>query len=118
MAQSNRGRSASQLSVLIQSGVLDPVTLTEETFAAIRASADQSIFVSLLEERALLEASASARRIQEGRSLGLLDGIPVAWKDLFDIEGIATTAGSAILKTAEPAVCDADVVKALAGAGM
>jgi aspartyl-tRNA(Asn)/glutamyl-tRNA(Gln) amidotransferase subunit A len=118
MAQSNRGKSAAQLSVLVQSGTLDPVALTEETFAAIRASADQSIFVSLLEERALLEASASAKRIREGRSLGLLDGIPVAWKDLFDIEGIATTAGSAILKTAEPATCDADVVKALAGAGM
>ncbi|KQY42689.1 amidase [Rhizobium sp. Root483D2] len=118
MAKSNRGKTIAQLSVLIQSGVLDPVALAEETFAAIRANEDQSIFVSLLEERALQEASASSKRIREGRSLGLLDGIPVAWKDLFDIEGIATTAGSAILKTAEPATCDADVVKALTGAGM
>jgi len=118
MAKSNRGKTAAQLSVLIQSGALDPVALAEETFAAIRANEDQSIFVSLLEERALQEASASSKRIREGRSLGLLDGIPVAWKDLFDIEGIATTAGSAILKTAEPATRDADVVKALTGAGM
>lgn len=118
MAKSNRGKTAAQLSVLIQSGALDPVALAEETFAAIRANEDQSIFVSLLEERALQEASASSKRIREGRSLGLLDGIPVAWKDLFDIEDIATTAGSAILKTAEPATRDADVVKALTGAGM
>ena len=118
MAKSNRGKTAAQLSVLIQSGALDPVALAEETFAAIRANEDQSIFVSFLEERALQEASASSKRIREGRSLGLLDGIPVAWKDLFDIEGIATTAGSAILKTAEPATRDADVVKALTGAGM
>lgn len=118
MAKSNRGKTIAQLSVLIQSGSLDPVALAEETFAAIRANEDQSIFVSLLEERALQEASASSKRIREGRSLGLLDGIPVAWKDLFDIEGIATTAGSAILKTAEPATRDADVVKALTGAGM
>ena len=118
MAKSNRGKTAAQLSVLIQSGALDPVALAEETFAAIRANEDQSIFVSLLEERALQEASASSKRIREGRSLGLLDGIPVAWKDLFDIAGIATTAGSAILKTAEPATRDADVVKALTGAGM
>ena len=118
MAKSNRGKTIAQLSVLIQSGVLAPVALAEETFTAIRANEDQSIFVSLLEERALQEASASSKRIREGRSLGLLDGIPVAWKDLFDIEGIATTAGSAILKTAEPATRDADVVKALTGAGM
>jgi aspartyl-tRNA(Asn)/glutamyl-tRNA(Gln) amidotransferase subunit A len=118
MAQSNRGKTVAQLSALIQSGTLHPVALTEETFAAIRASEDQSIFISLLEERALLEASASSKRIREGRSLGLLDGIPVAWKDLFDIEGMATTAGSAVLKTAVPAIRDADVVAALAGAGM
>jgi aspartyl-tRNA(Asn)/glutamyl-tRNA(Gln) amidotransferase subunit A len=118
MAQSNRGKTVAQLSVLIQSGALDPVALTEETFATIRSSDDQSIFVSLLEERALLEASASSKRIREGRSLGRLDGIPVAWKDLFDIEGIATTAGSAVLKQSVPATHDADVVAALAGAGM
>jgi len=118
MAQSNRGKTVAQLSVLIQSGGLDPVGLAEETFAAIRSVPDQSIFVSLLEERAMAEAAASSKRIRDGRSLGLLDGIPVAWKDLFDIEGLATTAGSTILKTAAPANRDADVVAALAGAGM
>lgn len=118
MAQSNRGKTVAQLSVLIQSGALDPVALTQETFATIRSVSDQSIFLSLLEERAMAEATASSKRIRDGRSLGLLDGIPVAWKDLFDIEGLATTAGSTILKTAAPANRDADVVAALAGAGM
>lgn len=118
MAQSNGGKTVAQLSVLIQSGGLDPVGLTEETFAAIRSVPDQSIFLSLLEERAMAEAAASSKRIRDGRSLGLLDGIPVAWKDLFDIEGLSTTAGSTILKTAAPANRDADVVAALARAGM
>lgn len=115
---SHGGKTVAQLSVLIQNGGLDPVALAEETFAAIVRCKDQSIFVSLLEKRAKAEAEASSKRIREGRSLGLLDGIPVAWKDLFDIEGLATTAGSTVLETSVPATRDADVVAALAGAGM
>lgn len=118
MAQSNLGKTVAQLSVLIQNGALDPVGLAEETLAAIRGYTDQSIFVTLLETRALEEAHAASGRIRNGRSLGLLDGIPVAWKDLFDIDGLATTAGSTILKDAAPATRDADVVAALASAGM
>ncbi len=118
MTDTNRGKSVAQLSVLLQSGALDPVGLAEETFDAIRTCADQSIFVSLLDERALREAEASWARIRSGRSLGLLDGIPIAWKDLFDIQGLPTTAGSRVLAKAAPAVADADVVAALKAAGM
>ena len=118
MAQGNPGRSVAQLSVLIQSGTLDPVTLTEEVLDGIRRYRDQAVFVSLTPERARAEAEASRRRIREGRSLGLLDGIPVAWKDLFDLEGEATTAGSVVLADAPPAASDAAVVDALKGTGM
>ncbi|MBA1349895.1 amidase [Rhizobium sp. WYCCWR 11146] len=118
MMPSHGGKTVAQLSVLIQNGALDPVALAEETFVAINSCKDQSIFVNLLEQRARAEAAASSKRIRDGRSLGLLDGIPVAWKDLFDIEGLATTAGSTVLKTSVPATRDADVVAALAGAGM
>ncbi|MGO8038260.1 amidase [Rhizobium leguminosarum] len=118
MMPSHGGKTVAQLSVLIQNGVLDPVALAEETFIAIDSCKDQSIFITLLEQRARAEAAASSKRVRDGRSLGLLDGIPVAWKDLFDIEGLATTAGSTVLKTSVPATRDADVVAALAGAGM
>jgi aspartyl-tRNA(Asn)/glutamyl-tRNA(Gln) amidotransferase subunit A len=47
-----------------------------------------------------------------------LDGIPVAWKDLFAIAGLPTTAGSIVLANAAAAQEDADVVKALKAAGM
>ena len=118
MTQAHLGKSIAQLSVLIQSGRLDPVTLIEETLDAIRAHKDQAIFTRLLEERAKEEAARSSRRLQEGRSRGLLDGIPVAWKDLFAIAGFPTTAGSVVLADAAPAQEDADVVKALKAAGM
>ena len=114
----HRGKNIAQLSVLIQSGHLDPCALAEETLDAIGKEGDQAIFVGLTAARAMAEAEAASRRIREGRSLGVLDGIPVAWKDLFDLEGMATTAGSTVLAGDAPASRDADVVTALKRAGM
>ena len=111
-------RSIAQLSVLLQSGALDPVALLEETFDAVEAHPDKAIFTVLTKERARAEAEASRRRLREGRSLGALDGVPIAWKDLFDMAGLPTTAGSRVLADAAPAERDAAVVRALAGAGM
>jgi len=110
--------SVAQLSVMIQSGTVDPVEVAEATFDAIAAHADPAVFISLLRDRSMSEANAASRRIRDGRSLGLLDGIPVAWKDLFDIAGLATTAGSKVLAHAAPALDDADVVSHLKAAGM
>lgn len=111
-------RSVAQLSALLQSGALDPVALLEETYEAIESHPDKTVFTYLTKDRAKAEAEASRRRLREGRSLGALDGVPLAWKDLFDIEGLPTTAGSRVLKDAAPASRDAAVVRALAGAGM
>lgn len=115
---SNFRKSVSQLSVLVQGGSLDPRALAEETLDGIRNHRDQSIFTILTPERALAEADASAKRLREGRSLGILDGIPVAWKDLFDLEGLTTTAGSKVLADKPHATSDATVVEALVQAGM
>ncbi len=83
----HRGKNIAQLSVLIQSGHLDPRALAEETLDAIGKEDDQAIFVSVTSARAMAEAESASKRIREGRSCGVLDGIPVAWKDLFDLEG-------------------------------
>jgi len=111
-------RSIAQLSVLLQSGALDPIALLEETLDAVEVYPDKAIFTVLTKERARAEAEASRRRLREGRSLGVLDGVPIAWKDLFDMAGLPTTAGSRVLADAAPAERDAAVVRALAGAGM
>lgn len=118
MSQPIRGRSIASLAVALQSGALDPVALAEETFAAIRAHDDPAVFIALTEERAMGEAKAAAARLKAGRALGMLDGIPIAWKDLFDLEGTVTTAGSVVLADAPPAEADATVVAALKAAGM
>ena len=111
-------RSISQLATLLQSGALDPVALAEETLARIDAHPDKAVFIELSPERAMADARAASERIRSGRSRGLLDGIPIAWKDLFDVAGMVTRAGSAVFAGNPPAVEDADVVAAVAAAGM
>ncbi|MBB3406887.1 aspartyl-tRNA(Asn)/glutamyl-tRNA(Gln) amidotransferase subunit A [Rhizobium sp. BK316] len=118
MALSFGAMSIAQLSLLIQSGTADPVDVAEAIFDGIEQYADKAVFTVLLRERALREAHASSKRIRDGRSLGALDGIPIAWKDLFDIEGMATTAGSVVLAGDAPAKKDAAVVTTLKSAGM
>ncbi|MEA2780130.1 MAG: aspartyl-tRNA(Asn)/glutamyl-tRNA(Gln) amidotransferase subunit [Rhodospirillaceae bacterium] len=110
--------SAAQLGRLYLADLADPVATTEFFFDRIRRNADQAIFLALSEERARTEAEASARRYRAGRPLGPLDGVPVAWKDLFDIAGMTTTAGSALYRTAPPAAADATVVRNLTAAGL
>ncbi|MCA1370592.1 amidase [Bradyrhizobium sp. BRP14] len=111
-------KTLASLAVLVQSGQLDPVAVAEDTLTRIESHSDQAIFVGLTRERATREAEAASARIKAGRSLGLLDGLPVAWKDLFDLAGGVTTAGSIVLKDNPPAAADAAVVAALSSAGM
>jgi aspartyl-tRNA(Asn)/glutamyl-tRNA(Gln) amidotransferase subunit A len=112
------GRSAVQLAALLQSGALDAEQLTEAVLAAITACDDKSIFTTVTAERAMSEARAAGKRLRAGRPASPLDGVPVAWKDLFDIEGLATTAGSQVLASDPPAARDAAVVTRLHEAGM
>ena len=66
---------------------------------------------------AIADAEAIDRRRQAGIWTGLLGGIPISVKDLFDIRGIPTTAGSVVLAGAAPASADAVVVARLRAAG-
>jgi aspartyl-tRNA(Asn)/glutamyl-tRNA(Gln) amidotransferase subunit A len=110
--------SIAELSPLIHSGSLDPVDLLEAVLSAIDDYGDPAVFVTVLPERARREALEAAVRIKRGDSSGVLDGIPVAWKDLFALSGLVTTAASRALDTDMPARDDAEVVKRLSAAGM
>jgi aspartyl-tRNA(Asn)/glutamyl-tRNA(Gln) amidotransferase subunit A len=112
------GRSALQIGALVQSGLTDAEQVAEQTLAAIEACPDKAVFTRVTAGRALTEARAATRRVRAGAPLGPLDGVPVAWKDLFDLEGIVTTAGSLVLSGEPPAARDADVVERLKAAGM
>jgi aspartyl-tRNA(Asn)/glutamyl-tRNA(Gln) amidotransferase subunit A len=76
----------------------------------------QSIFAQLLPERALREAKAAERRITSGKPLGVLDGIPITWKDAFDIAQTPTRMGSRSTSDT-PACRDAACVARLRNSG-
>ncbi len=118
MSRNFGAMSIASLSALLQFGETTPVEIAEQVFDAIERHPDKSVFISLTKERAMKEAEASAARYRDGRALGILDGIPIAWKDLFALEGMVTTAGSTVLKKDAPAKADAAVVDLLKQAGM
>jgi aspartyl-tRNA(Asn)/glutamyl-tRNA(Gln) amidotransferase subunit A len=110
--------TVSHLSMLLRKGKLDAVELTESVLTGIELCDDQAIFIDVLAERARAEARGARRRLKAGKPASLLDGIPIGWKDLFDIEGRVTTAASVVLKSDPPAKQDAALVAAANRAGM
>ena len=109
--------SASDLGRGIGAGDIDPVDLLDAHLDAIRAHPLwDRIFARLTEERARTEASAASARARAGHRKGLLDGVPVSWKDLYDTAGIATEAGSKLLEGRVP-TRDAEVLKNATVAG-
>ena len=74
-------------------------------------------FTKVHAQGALLAADASDRLRKEGVVPSPLAGLPVSIKDLFDIAGDVTAAGSKILRDAAPAAADAVAVARLRSAG-
>lgn len=117
-APAGRKRSAQQIAAALQAGMLDAQELLEETLAAIANCGDRAIYTMLTPGRARAEAAAAARRLAAGRPAGPLDGVPVAWADLFDLRGYVTTSGSIAAAGRDPAEADAEVVRRLCAGGM
>ncbi len=95
--------SASDLGREIGTGAIDPVELTQSFLSAIDAHPyGDRIYARTTPERALAEAEAARTRAQNGVRRGLLDGVPISWKDLFDTAGVVTEAGSKLLSGRVP----------------
>jgi aspartyl-tRNA(Asn)/glutamyl-tRNA(Gln) amidotransferase subunit A len=75
------------------------------------------VFTRLYADRARADAAAGDRARQAGRSGGTLAGLPISIKDLFDVAGETTWAGSTVLRDALPAKEDAAIVARLRAAG-
>src|SRR6185295_10237783 len=74
-------------------------------------------FTAVMNERALAKASAIDEARAAGRPLGPLAGVPFAVKNLFDVAGLKTLAGSKINRRNKPATRDATLVTRLEAAG-
>lgn len=96
--------TAAELGRGIEAGRIHPVELAEAFLAAAADHPEGTrIYARLCPTRARTEAMAAAERAKRGLRRGPLDGVPVSWKDLFDTAGVATEAGSALLKGRVPA---------------
>jgi len=111
-------RSVADLARAIRAGETSPVAITEELLARIdRLDGHLGAFRLVCAERARAEARAAEIALAAGHDLGPLHGIPYAAKDLFDVRGLPTAAGTQLLED-NVAQSDATVVERLARAGM
>jgi aspartyl-tRNA(Asn)/glutamyl-tRNA(Gln) amidotransferase subunit A len=95
--------TASELGREIGKGRIHPVELAEAFLDAIDTHPHAPrIYARTTADRARAEAMAAAGRAKSGLRKGLLDGVPISWKDLFDTAGVATEAGSALLRHRTP----------------
>lgn len=118
MSQEWLNATASQLGRGIGAKEIDPVELTETYLEAAKTHhLSDRIYARFTGGRALAEAEAARQRARHGTRRGILDGVPISWKDLFDTAGVATEAGSALLKDRVPGR-DALVLRNATTAGM
>ena len=102
--------TAADLGREIGGGRANAMEVTEAFLDAIAAHPDGArIYARTTPNRARSMAMAAADRAKAGRRIGLLDGVPLSWKDLFDAAGVPCEAGSALLKGRVP-VADAEVL--------
>jgi AtzE family amidohydrolase len=102
----------------IRTGKASAVEIADAVIAHIEArNPALNAFTAVTVERARAEAREIDRCRARGETLGPLAGAPVAVKNLFDIEGITTLAGSKIDAERLPAKADAFILRKLRGAG-
>ena len=101
----------------IVAGAASARRLVEESLAAADAPAAAPAFVATSASAARAAADAADAAVAGGRDPGVLAGLAVSIKDLFDVAGEVTAAGSKILRDAPPASSDAPAVARLRAAG-
>jgi aspartyl-tRNA(Asn)/glutamyl-tRNA(Gln) amidotransferase subunit A len=111
-------RSATDIASDVRSGRISARAVTESCLAKL-ATGDKPLLAvtRILADRARSEASAVDAAVTAERDPGPLAGVPYGVKDLFDVAGLPTTAGSTIYADAPPAVDDAEAVARLRDAG-
>jgi len=91
--------TASELGEAFENNLIDPVEALEAFFDAMQKNTlTDRIYVEVTKARAVGEAEDARKRQKFNARTGPLDGVPLSWKDLFDVAGHQTTAGSDLLK--------------------
>ena len=87
----------------VRAGHVTARAVTEATLSRVqRLDGGINAFTAVTAERALAAADAVDADLAAGRPVGPLAGVPFAAKNLFDIEGLPTLAGSKIRRETVP----------------
>ena len=109
--------SLSEVAVLVREGELSPVELVDTMLARIDSlEPELHAFVRVLGDRARDRAKRCETELAAGDVLGPLHGVPIALKDLCDMRGLPTTAGTSVMSRVD-ATRDACVTERLEAAG-
>jgi 1-carboxybiuret hydrolase len=110
--------TAAEIVAAIGAGRTSALAVVEATFTRIRGRDPLlNSFTALTEQRARARAQALDEARARGEPLPPLAGVPFAVKNLFDIAGLPTLAGSKINRDAPPAPRDATLIERLEAAG-
>ena len=110
--------NAADIAAAVADGRTSASSVIEATLARIRERDPLlNSFTAITEQRALARAQAIDDARAAGEPLGPLAGVPFAVKNLFDVEGLPTLAGSKINREAPPAARDAALIERLEAAG-
>ena len=118
MSVAQEPATASAIARAIASRKMSALEATEAALARIaRRDTILNSFTDVVAERARSRARAVDAAIAAGKSVGPLAGVPFAVKNLFDVKGLATRAGSKINRDSPPASRDATLIEKLENAG-
>ena len=108
--------TGSEIAAAVASGETTALAVTEQALAVIAArNPTLNAFTAVTAERA--RAKAKAVDATGDKSKLPLAGVPFAVKNLFDIEGLATVAGSKVNRAHAPAKRDAELIERMEKAG-
>ncbi|HEX4040714.1 MAG TPA: AtzE family amidohydrolase [Xanthobacteraceae bacterium] len=109
---------AAAIAAAVTSGRSSAAAVVQATLERIRERDPVlNSFTAVTEQRALHRAEAIDATRARGEALGPLAGVPFAVKNLFDVAGLPTLAGSKINRELPPATRDAALVERLESAG-
>ena len=110
--------TATDIAAAVGAGQRTACEIVEATLAVIeRDNKRLNALTAVTADRARARAAAIDAVIAQGNSVGPLAGVPFAVKNLIDIAGLATLAGSRINRDHAPAAADATLVTRLEAAG-
>ena len=112
------GLSAADIAAAVQGRKLSALAVTEAALARIaRHDPILNAFTDVTAERARARARAIDAALAAGKKPGPLAGVPFAVKNLFDVQGLPTRAGSRINRGLKPSPRDATLIERMEAAG-